>query len=205
MSNGAVEVKWDSKTNALSTILSSEKHETGKVDITFAAASVVWRWYLENWILCDIGRENILIFGIAAATACCWTTTPPNQQFLEKAENFSRNSFVIAESSICIVWQTCLIFFFCSSSAEANLPEMAATFHERCLLENGNELSPVFYKRTMSKIRQLDQALVQKLVSLRLSLKSLLPTNNLRCLPIEAKWENFDCLINENLTETFSI
>ena len=67
--------------------------------------------------------------------------------------------------------------------------------------------SPVFYKRTMSKIRQLDQALVQKLVSLRLSLKRVLPTNNLRCLPIEAKWEvgNFDCLINENLTETFSI
>ena len=43
--------------------------------------------------------------------------------------------------------------------------------------------STVFYKRTMSKIRQSDQALVQKLVSLRLSLKRVLLTNNLRCLP----------------------
>ena len=58
MSNGAVKVKWNSKNKCVVHNFIVRKHESGKVNITFAA-SCVRRIYSENWILCIL-LENIV-------------------------------------------------------------------------------------------------------------------------------------------------
>ena len=202
MSNGAVKVKWTAKNKCVVHNFIVRKTWNWKsryyfcrrercVKMIFGKLDSLWYWSREYSDIRDCSSHSLLLDNHPTEPAI----PGKSWKLLSKFFCNCRKQYLHSLANMFDI-------FFCSSSAEANLPEMAATFHERCLLENGNELFSVFYKRTMSKIRQPDQALVQKLVSLRLSLKRVLPTNNLRCLPIEAKWEvgNFDCLINENLT-----
>ena len=206
MSNGAVKVKWTAKNKCVVHNFIVRKTWNWKsryyfcrrercVKMIFGKLDSLWYWSREYSDIRDCSSHSLLLDNHPTEPAIpgkSWKLLSKffcncRKQYLHSLANmFDIFSAAAARRQICRKWRqlfTSAAFWKTATS------------------------SPVFYKRTMSKIRQLDQALVQKLVSLRLSLKRVLPTNNLRCLPIEAKWEvgNFDCLINENLTETFSI
>ena len=75
MSNGAVKVKWSTKTKCVVHNFIVRKHENGKVNITFAVERMLGGYIPKNWIRCILLEnilifctllENILIFGIAA-------------------------------------------------------------------------------------------------------------------------------------------